>query len=248
MKVFGGIIRTWIFFIQYRRHKDSAVTKLRAYILKKLRSFNYPSHQVVPLLEGGVQEETMETESSLVIESNQETGSGHILLDRDNLDDGDSVAVSSSSETLEELVDQMEIEISDHEGEAEPEKDTSEESEEGDTLRGVASAVEAGGGDAVGKVKREGEIVSEKIEVSAKISTGRGERGEEERQVVREEGCVVMGRRRRQSSTHDRIEFPPISLDRQLSNEDILELMGLLQVRGGSGYRGDLVTGVIWLM
>lgn len=193
----------------------------------------------------------METESSLVIESNQEASDGHVILDKDSVEEVESVAsvaVSSSSETLEELVDQMEIEISDHEGDGEGEgkEEGSEEEEGGVKLRGVASnlgggaiSVEEVSGGGMEKVKGDGEMLSEKIEISTRIGTGRGDGGrgvrEGERMVphVRasgEEGGVTGGRRRRQSSSHDRTEFPPISLQKQLSNEDILELMGLLQV------------------
>ena len=203
----------------------------------------------------------METESSLVIESNQETSTGHVILDKESVEEVESVvsvAVSSSSETLEELVDQMEIEISDHEGDMEDKENGSEDEDGVPKLIGVASnlgggtiSVEeagGGGGGGVEKVKLDGEVLGEKIETSTRIVTGRGDSGgdgeEGERVVSRvrvsgEEGCVVGGRRRRQSSTHDRTEFLPISLHRQLSNEDILELMALLQVwvyqGGGAG-------------
>lgn len=206
-----------------------------------------------------VHDETMETESSLVIESNQETSTGHVILDKESVEEVESVVsvvVSSSSETLEELVDQMEIEISDHEGDGEGEgKDDGSDEEEGvQKLIGVASNLgggtisveEVGGGGGVENVKADGEVLmGEKVEASTRIVTGRGRgdgggEGEEGERMVsrvrmsREELSVTGGRRRRrQSSTHDRTEFLSISLHRQLGNEDILELVDLLQVSIG---------------
>ena len=76
------------------------------------------------------------------------------------------VTYSSSSETLEELVDQMEIEINDHNGDAD---DTSVESKEDlEKPKGVVFGVE-GGAITIRKVRAAGggagEVVSEKIEL-----------------------------------------------------------------------------------
>ena len=52
-------------------------------------------------------------------------------------------------------------------------------------------------------------------------------------------GVVTVGRRRKRSSTYEMIEFIP---EKQLSNEDIIELMELLQVGVVSK-----VVGVVYL-
>ncbi len=219
--------------LQFRRHKDSAINKLRAYLFKTLRSFKYPaatpeqaSVMVLDHQSGGkIQEETMETQSSssLVMESIQDAAAGteHVVLERSVADEDESAAVSSSSETLEELVDQMEIEISDHEGEAEPEKAASGGSDEVEKREVVA-----GKGADVGKSEDFG---GEKVEISTNLSLESADRGSAVGDG-RSEGDMAFGRRRRISSTHDRIDFPAISTDRQLSNDEIIELMNILQV------------------
>jgi len=168
------------------------------------------------------------TESSSLVVQTPGSGGGHIVLE-----EGASVAISSSSETLEELVDQMEIEISDHEGDGnDDDKDVSSESEDdlGKLKGDVVSGVE-GGAITIGKVRTVsgggGEVVSEKIEVSTEISVRRKREGSNV--TVDEEKGMVFGRRRRWSSTHE--DFPPISRERQLNNDQIVELMELLQVR-----------------
>lgn len=182
----------------------------------------------------------MEAESSVVIE---EMNTRVILSEKTDtvsieLDD---VPPSSSSDTLEELVDQMDIEISDHEGEG---GSSAEERGEGseEEVEEVVMSGEVGEGEGDGEGGTKGEVV--KIESSTRIATGgrsvvggaevmegvvSGSSGR-----VREEGSgsVSGGGRRRKYSSHsyDKIEFPVISTERQLSNEDIMELMGVLQV------------------
>ena len=187
----------------------------------------------------------METELSLVMESNQQTSTGHVTLVKDGgeeeeEEERESVAVSSSSETLEQLVDQMEIEISGHDGEGEGK----EEEEETGTpkIAGVASTlgktgvtVEEVTGGKVGKGA-----------TSVRIDAGRGggqgmvqERGVSHGLESPEKRFAAGKMRRkkikriRHSSTFELegVEFPTISLARQLSNEDILNLQSLLQVR-----------------
>ena len=150
-----------------------------------------------------------------------------------SVDELDSVPASSSSETLEELVDQMEIQISDHEGEESlGEGEGSAAEEDGVVLSGH---VTMGGGVGEGP-PREGEeeevVMSEKISTSTRLGTGHRGSGELERGGAAV-GVALGGRKRKASSTHDKTEFPGISLSKQLSNEDIVELMGLLQVRVG---------------
>lgn len=180
----------------------------------------------------------MEAESSVVLNSApQEAGTGHVILSEgadstsiEELESISSIPASSSSETLEELVDQMEIEISDHEGEGSMGEGGEGSEEEVD--EGVAS------GDAT-KTKTEVEeevITSEKIETSTRIATGHGSSGEAEKlgghvRILEDEGgSGTGGRRRKYSSSYEKIEFPVISMERQLSNEDIVELMSLLRV------------------
>ena len=138
-----------------------------------------------------------------------------------------SITASSSSETLEELMDQMDIELSDHEGE--------EGADEGKGEGSEGEVEEIGG---IGE--REGVGMSEKIESSTHIHVGlSGEVGEKERmgagpvRTVEKEGGsgVVGGRRRKHSSTYEKANFVVISMEKQLPNEDIVELMNLLQVR-----------------
>ncbi len=84
---------------------------------------------------------------SLLTEPNPlEAESGHVTVSvkgggPSSLEEVESVATSSSSETLEELVDQMEIEISDHEGEGSGDE-SSEVSEEK-----VGVVLDSGGGE-----------------------------------------------------------------------------------------------------
>ena len=98
-----------------------------------------------------------------------------------------------------ELVDQMEIEISDHEG-------------------GGGGGGEGGGGESGGEEK------SEKPQQTAVRAVKRETGG------VGKEDSKPQHKRRRHSSTIDKISFPPISLDRQLSDDDVIDLMNLLHV------------------
>ncbi len=263
--------------LQYRRHKHSAVTKLRSYILKKLYSFKYPTTTTtsdplllpppltLPLIKISPQPEAdqlMEAaESSSVI-----IDAGHVIVsensDSASLEEAEgmsSIPASSSSETLEDLIDQMDIELSDREGEG-------TEVSEVMTSGGVAEmGVESEEGE--GLEVEEEVVTSEKIETSTQIATGGRVAGEGETlggpvKILEEEGggaglggrveeeggpsgsggrVRVLeeevgstpggGRRRKHSSTYEKIEFPEISTEKQLSNEDIVELMELLQVR-----------------
>ena len=177
--------------------------------------------------------EVIEAGSSVVIE---EMETARVILS-ENTDGLDAAPPSSSSETLEELVDQMEIEISDREGE---EGSSAEERGAGSEEEVEEVTVSSGG------VATRGEemVVSEKIERSTRIGTGgpgviargaeviEGVMSSSSGGRVREEGSVssLGSRRRKYSSTHDKAEFPVISLERQLTNEDIMELVGVLQV------------------
>ena len=224
--------------LQFRRYRQSTVNNLRTFLLKKLHSFNTPSSPIITsstsVLPQSQPSEIIEAGSSVVIE---EMETAHVILS-ENTDGLDAAPPSSSSETLEELVDQMEIEISDREGE---EGSSAEERGAGSEEEVEEVTVSSGG------VATRGEemVVSEKIERSTRIGTGGpgviASRGAEVIEGVmssssggrvREEGSVssLGSRRRKYSSTHDKAEFPVISLKRQLTNEDIMELVGVLQV------------------
>ena len=94
-------------------------------------------------------------------------------------------------DTIEDLVDQMEIVISDH------------EEEQGEGQKGGVATKD------------------ERVEKAAERVESTGVKGHK-----REER-----KRQRRSSILEVIEFRPISLDYQLSDDDIIELMELLQVR-----------------
>ena len=96
-----------------------------------------------------------------------------------------------------ELVDQMEIEISDHEG-------------------GGGDA-ESGGDDKLKKPKQ----------TTATAASGTGKTGAKPKG---KEGAKPQTRRRRHSSTLEKTDFPPITLERQLSDDEIIDLMNLLHV------------------
>lgn len=231
-------------YSQYRRHKYSAVTKLRSYILKKLHSFSSPSQQNAESADTVQPPQITPTklsdqmESSVVIDSTKEMKGDRVILAEnadsasvEDLESITSIQPSSSSETLEELMDQMEIQISDHES-AESMGEGGEGQEEGVVLLGHMTGAEDG--DSEGDV-----VTSEKIESSTRLVTGQGglEGGKAGGQVmvVGTEGGSVRDppptRKRKASSSHEKIEFPVISMQKQLSNEDSVELMGLLQVR-----------------
>ena len=181
----------------------------------------------------------METESSsLVIESNQ----SHVIISEreesasiGEIESVASIAASSSSETLEELVDQMEIEISDHEGSEGVDDRRGEGSEEESEEKVTGSAGEVV--DSTGTAQKE--ILSEKIDTSTQITTrqlGGSREGEvpSHVRIMEEEGGVSgaggIGRRRKHSAAYEKMDFPVISPEMQLSNKEIIELMGLLQV------------------
>lgn len=124
----------------------------------------------------------MDEESTTLVDESKQDG-----IKKQNDPDNDK---EHFSDTLEDLVDQMEIEISDQEE----------------------------------SVQKE-EVAPKKEEVEQK----------EEIRVHTEvkghlEGVKVVKKRIRRSSTLEGIEFRPISLDYQLSDNDIIKLMELLQV------------------
>lgn len=131
---------------------------------------------------------------------------------------GVSVGVSESVDTLEDLVDQMEIEISDHGDDADSEETLGEES---------LDELPSDSNQQTEKTETS-EKASEKIQSSATVSSSGDVVGQSETKPKPE---VQFSRRRRHSSTRmDKLEFPPISLDNQLSDNEIIELMELLQV------------------
>ena len=140
---------------------------------------------------------------------------------------GVAVGVSESVDTLEDLVDQMEIEISDHGDEGESEDGAGEES--------LDESPRADGSQQGEKMEESAEKNSEKIRSSTTVSGGAGGvtgTASDVRAHHSEGQFGGSGRRRRHSSTRlDRAEFQPISLNNQLSDDEILELMELLQVR-----------------
>ena len=212
------------------------MTKLRWFIIKKLHSFSkakkradsskverwgqesvtsaiIPEEPVAPMLmqEKAPSRTTSETEQPPDVQSTVHESVAPIEV-------GGSVGVSESVDTLEDLVDQMEIEISDHGDDGDSEETLGEESldEQPSDSNQQSEKMETS------------EKASEKIESSATVSSSGDVVGKDEMKAKPE---IHFGRRRRHSSTRlDKIEFPPISLDNQLSDDEIIELMELLQV------------------
>ena len=217
-------------YLQYRRHKSSAVTKLRWFIIKKLQSFSKARRKIEPsksdtmwgqesLSATVIPEETMESKladetprTRPLTESKQQSESQPEAIS------SMEVGVSESVDTLEELVDQMEIEISDHGEDGDSEETMGEESldespSNSSTQKEIEEASEKSG---------------EKIQSSTTVSSGVAGAEKSGAKVKPE---VQFSRKRRHSSTRlDKAEFTPISLDNQLSDDEIIELMELLQV------------------
>ena len=212
------------------------MTKLRWFIIKKLHSFSRTKKKVLtehvwgsqePLSATVIPEETMETkprtDKTQAAESPKE--SKQPSEEKATVEESVSsmevaVGVSESADTLEELVDQMEIEISDHGEDGESEEATGDESQDESSRDGGQQEVEekTGVGDKSG---------AEKIQSTATVSgDGGGVVGKS-----RSAEMMQYSRRRRHSSTRlDKAEFPPISIQNQLSDDEIIELMELLQV------------------
>ena len=157
-----------------------------------------------PGMENGDVEEPMEDDGELVIDT---AGAGASEAKGPDVTGGGTETETETEEGVEpenltaatlELVDQMEIEISDHEG----------------------GGGEGGGGGG----ESGGEEKSEKPQQTATGAGKRGAGGE------KKEEPKPQPRRRRHSSTMDKISFPTISLDRQLSDDEVIDLMNLLHV------------------
>ena len=206
---------------QYRRHKASAVSRLRKYLMKTLRSFTkiapFPTqldkqHTAItgtgtgqePGMENEATEDPMEEADTELVIDTAGVGAG----DPKALDAGERTETETEAEegmesenltaaTLE-LVDQMEIEISDHEG---------------------------GGGD----TESGGDEKSKKSKQTSATAAGSGA-GKSGAKPEGKDAAKPQTRRRRHSSTLDKTDFPPISLERQLSDDEIIDLMNLLHV------------------
>lgn len=227
--------------MQYRRHKSSAVTKLRWFIIKKLHSFSRAKKKVNehnwggqgPLSATVIPEEAMETKLGTDKTRAAESPTESKLPEEEkttveesisSMEVGVSVGVSESADTLEELVDQMEIEISDHGDDGESEDGLGEESQDESSQDGGQHEMEE-------KTGTVDEPSGEKIQSMATMSNdGGGMVGKSEVKAKPTE-MMQYSRRRRHSSTRlDKAEFPSISIQNQLSDDEIIELMELLQV------------------
>ena len=214
------------------------MTKLRWFIIKKLHSFSkakkktaaehaWASQESVSTTV--IPEETMETkvevDKTRVDKSPTEPSQDQTTVQESisSMEVGVSVGVSESADTLEDLVDQMEIEISDHGEDGESEGATGEESQDEAPHDGGQHEVE----EKIGEVEK----TSEKIQSSTTVSTDRGG-GVGGKSEVKAKPEIQFSRKRRHSSTRlDKAEFQPISIENQLSDDEIIELMELLQVR-----------------
>ncbi len=148
---------------QYRKHRLSAVTQLRSFLMRKLHSFLKSPRDSAP------QQQQLLTQQSSEDSSDEEVKSKG----------SPEKAKELGLESLEDLVDQMEIEISDHE--------------------------------------------EQKTDVASK--------GEESTEVKgQDKPKAQLKKRVRKISTFERVEFRAISLDYQLCDDDIIDLMQLLQV------------------
>ena len=214
------------------------MTKLRWFIIKKLHSFSRAKKKALtehgwgsqePLSSTIIPKEAMDTKqgpekkqgvAKSPAESKQQLDEKATVEESiSSVEVGVSVGVSESADTLEELVDQMEIEISDHGEDGESEEAVGEESQdesphEAEEKPGMADKTS-----------------TEKIQSSTTVSSdGGGVVGKREVKAKPAE-AVQFSRRRRHSSTRlDKAEFPPISIQNQLSDDEIIELMELLQV------------------
>ena len=212
------------------------MTKLRWFIIKKLHSFSkakkrtdsskaerwghesvtatiIPEEPTAPVLVQGKapSRTTSETDQPRDVQST-------VHESVPSMEVGTSVAVSESVDTLEDLVDQMEIEISDHGDDGDSEETMGEES---------LDELPSDSNQQTEKTETS-EKASEKIQSSATVSSSGDVVGKGEIQPKPE---VQFSRRRRHSSTRiDKLEFPHISLGNQLSDDEIIELMELLQV------------------
>ena len=188
-------------------------------MIKKLHSFSKARKRVEPS-----RAEEVWSQDSVIPEESTEarippSEQTTVQESSSSMEVGVSVGVSESVDTLEELVDQMEIEISDHGEDGDSEETVGEESLDESPSNDDKQN---------GKME-ESEKTGEKIQSSTTVSSGGGVVGKTE--VKKSE--VQFSRKRRHSSTKlDKAEFPPITLDNQLSDDEIIELMELLQVLG----------------
>ena len=128
----------------------------------------------------------------------------------------------SAADTLEELVDQMEIEISDHGDDGEGDETLGEESQDESPQDDSQHEVE----EKVGVADK----ASEKIQSSTTVSGDSGSTAGKTEAKPKSEALQLSRKRRHSSSRHDKAEFLPISIENQLSDDEIIELMELLQV------------------
>ena len=186
-------------------------------MIKKLHSFAKAKKRVESL-----RAEQVWSQGSVIPEEHSEpelTPNNHTTLQESSssMEVGVAVGVSESVDTLEDLVDQMEIEISDHGEDGDSEGTVGEESH----------SESPSNDDKPTEKKEELEKSSEKIQSSTTVSSRGGVVGKTEMKKSE----LQFSRKRRHSSTRlDKAEFPPISLDNQLSDDEIIELMELLQV------------------
>ena len=161
----------------------------------------------------------IDEESELIVDtSNSVPNSGEVKAQNPDTGRLSGIEAEVSTETLEELVDQMEIQISDHE-------------DEGDTEDAMESTHEDENSQKDGKIDQPTKEGTEKVKMSAVIAATDASSGTVASSSAVESGVVKPEKRRRHSSMFERIEFPSIFLDKQLSDDDIIELMELLQVR-----------------
>ena len=116
-------------------------------------------------------------------------------------------------DTALELVDQMEIEISEGEGEESPSGEGEEQEKEAD---------------------KEKEKEKETKKNVSKVLPGRGQ--------GREGVARLPMKRRRHSSVLENVEFPSISVEKQLADDQTVELMNLLHICCGLKVGKELNT------
>ena len=160
-----------------------------------------------PGMENGNMEEPMEDDVELVIDTagaSETEGKGPDTMAtgaETETETEEGVEPENLTAATLELVDQMEIEISDHEG------------------GGGGGGGEGGGGESGGEEKSKKPLQQTAVRAVKRETGGVGK-----------EDPKPQHKRRRHSSTIDKISFPPISLDRQLSDDDVIDLMNLLHV------------------
>ena len=213
---------------QYRRQRTSAVTRLHKFIVKTLLSFKSTKSLQSTAAAITKPSETnevfvaMETDTAVV--KGKDSGGRRQVKGREKAgksasggegggkekkkreEGGETTEGDSEIEmdTALELVDQMEIEVSDGEGEPSP--------------KVAAAVVSEGGGGEKGAEGGKGLPKSSLATQVVRASGGKGEGGKRSLS------------RRRHSSGVPVVEFTAISEERQLSNRQALELMSLLHV------------------